>query len=413
MNKNGFRAAAMTVPLLLAAVGCLPKDEPADKSAEKPAAEAPSPTAMPVYDERLGNQLKAATRATTASGSARFTATLTYGSARGAAVERTTGVIDYAKDTARVERSRVIPRGFPQEAAELVMRGGTTGSRHFVVEENDIAYRTAGGTWLRYSASDSKDFADLADGLLAYAGDAAPWGRTLAEVVKPAYPDREPETTADGGRKYRTTVDARTAATALPQAIAWYVDSRGSGKVPLTVVLDKDGRLLRAEADFGGLLGPIHARGMMTEVTSLRAEYVLTGHGRQTVRLVPLTERHEEAEQVLTTMEKVKPGSCASADTGLDTYVLVRVVPCGAAADLRVFGQVRVDETVQGDASQVGDEASQEKCRDRYRAAPDAWTEGVGPEGSYRIHGGASTSFAYTGPDATVSGDFTCYVELR
>ncbi|MFJ8662613.1 hypothetical protein [Streptomyces sp. NPDC093795] len=402
--------AAATLPLLFAAVGC-------DTSGpgEEPAAKAASPTGKPVFEERLRDQLNAASRATAASGSARFTATLTYGSARGTAVERTTGVLDYAMDTARVERSVDIPRDFPELAAtvDLGHAPGTTAREQYTVEENDVSYRTSAGTWLRYSASGSMEFADTVSDFLEYAGETAPWGRTLAEVVRHADPERNPEPTPDGGRRYELRIDGRSAAVALPKAFGHALDQDRTAEVPLTVVLDKDGRLLRAEADYEAVLDALHIRGVLGGVTSLRAEYVLTDHGKAPVTPVPVRERSQDAEQATTTLQGVKPGACASTDTGLGSMVRVRPVPCGKDADLRVFGHVRVDMTVQGDPRGVGEEAADEKCGARHRTAPGAWTAGGRPAGSYRVGGGTSISYRYTGADSTVSGDYTCYVHLN
>ncbi|PVC73396.1 hypothetical protein [Streptomyces sp. CS081A] len=165
-----FRTAAVTLPLLLAAVGCQTAG-----TGEEPAAKAASPTGKPVFEERLADQLNAASRATAASGSARFTATLTYGSAGGTAVERVTGVLDYARDAARVERSVDVPRGFPEEAAaDLGRAPGDRAREVYAVEKNDISYRTARGTWLHYDASGSTEFADSVGALMEYAGEAAP-----------------------------------------------------------------------------------------------------------------------------------------------------------------------------------------------------------------------------------------------
>ncbi|MCZ0981361.1 hypothetical protein O1L60_26940 [Streptomyces diastatochromogenes] len=278
----------MTLPLLLAAVGC----QAAGPAAE-PDARTASPTGKPVFAERLRDQLNAASRATVASGSARFTATLTYGSAAGDAVERTTGVLDYAKDTARVERTVTVPRGFPEKAAtqDLGRVPGATAREQYAVDENDVSYRTPGGTWLRYSASGSKEFTDTVSDVLEYAGENDPWGHTLAEVVRHTDPERNPEKKGDGGRRYEVPVRASSAAGALPNGVALHLDPRSADEVTLTVDLDKDGRLVRAAADFRPVLGTLHANGALGGVTSLRAEYVLTDHGRTTVPPVPAGER--------------------------------------------------------------------------------------------------------------------------
>ncbi|MFJ4337923.1 hypothetical protein [Streptomyces sp. NPDC088915] len=412
MGLSGrFRTAAVALPLLLAAVGCQTAG-----TGEEPAAKTASPTGKPVFEERLSDQLGAASRATAASGSARFTATLTYGSAGGTAVERVTGVLDYARDTARVERSVDVPRGFPEAAAAALGRApGDRAREVYAVEKNDISYRTSRGTWLRYDASGSLEFADRVGDFMEYAGEAAPWGRTLAEVVRHADPERQPASTPDGGRRYEVDVDVRSAAEALPHSVAYaFVGGKPTGDVPLTVVLDEDGRLLRAEADYRAALGVLRGQGLLEGVTSLRAEYVLTGHGGQEVPPVPAGEPVEDAERTTVTLSALKAGACASHDTGLGHLALVRPVPCGKDADLRVFGQERIDETVKGRSPEgFGDRLASERCGKAYRAAPAAWTSGGRPSGEYGVAGNENLTFTYVGPDATVTGDFTCYVGLR
>ncbi|GAA3077491.1 hypothetical protein GCM10017562_52360 [Streptomyces roseofulvus] len=403
-------AAAVLLPLLAAAVGCQAA------GTEAPAAEAPKPTGKPVYEERLADQLNAASRATAATGSARFTATLAYGSAEGTAVETTAGVLDYAKDSARVKRSYVVPRGFPEDTAtELGLPSGSRDSQVFAVEKNDVSYRTARGTWLRYDASGSKEFTDGAGEILSLAGESEPWGGTLADVVRHADPERAPETGADGRRTYRVEVYTRSLVDLLPAAVGYASrDAKTPGEVPVTVVLDKDGRLLSAEADYAPLLRGLRGAGVLRGVTSLRATYTLAGHGGQTVPGIPSGERTDDAERVTAALGEVKPGACASTDTGLGSQDLVRPVPCGKEADLRVFAVKRVDETFRNkDPQGLGRALAAERCREDFRTVPAAWTRDARPAGTYQVGGQETVSYGYTGPEASVSGDFVCYVTLR
>ncbi|MFF2773541.1 hypothetical protein ACFVU3_01405 [Streptomyces sp. NPDC058052] len=410
--KSRRRTAATVVallPLLAAAVGCQAS------GGEEPAAKAPSPTGKPVFAERLADQLSAATRATAATGSARFTSTLSYGSAAGTAVETTAGVLDYAADTARVERSYTVPRGFPAESAvQLGLESGARARQAFAVDGNDVSYRTAAGTWLRYEASASQGFTDEARPVLSYAGEAAPWGGTLAEVVREVDPERAPATGADGRRTYRLDVHSRAADVILPADLGFALVKGTADDVPMTVVLDADGRLLSAEADYGPLLRELRAKGYLPGVTSLRAAYTLTGYGEQTVPGIPAGERVEDAERATAALGGLKPGACGSTDTGLGTVDRVRPVPCGKGADVRVFGRHKVEETVRGeDPVGRGRALAAERCGEDFDTVPAAWTEGARPAGTYMVAGEETSSYAYTGPDASVSGDFTCYVTLR
>ncbi|MFF8408023.1 hypothetical protein [Streptomyces omiyaensis] len=404
--------AVTAVALLTALVGCEDPAGGAKGAGESGASPAATPTRAAVLDLPVRRQPSAAASALPESGTARFTATVTYASAGGSAVERTDGVLDWGKDAARAERVRRTPAGFPGSLAdELGLAPGATVRQSFAVEGNEVAYRPRGEAWLKYAASDPKEFADRVDGVLDLAGDAAPWGRTLAEVLKTSSAE-EREALPGGGFRYRTSVDAYGAHVALPPAVARHV---GHGPARRVVVdLDREGRLVRAEADFGPLLKELHRDGELRGLTGLRVELALTGHGAPVTALVPATERFEAARTVLTPLAEVEPGACASGDTGLDHTGVVRVVRCGAGADLRVFGQRRIDETVRNaNPEGLGDRLAAERCGRDFRAAPAAWTSGARPAGTYRVSGTERISFVYTGPDASARGDFTCYVRLR
>ncbi|MFJ5782933.1 hypothetical protein [Streptomyces hydrogenans] len=403
-------AAAVLLPLLAAAVGCQ------TSGPGEPDAKAPSPTGKPVFGEKLADQLNAASRATEAAGSARFTATLTFGSAGGGAVQTTTGVLDYAKDAARVERSSEVPRGFPEDtAAELGLPLAARAPQVFAVDKNDVSYRTDRGTWLRYEASGSKEFTDSVGAVLKLAGDAGPWGGTLADVVRHADPERAPATDADGRRTYRVDVPSRNLTDLLPGGVAFATrDADVPGEAPITVVVDKDGRLLSAEADYAPLLRGLRGAGVLAGVTSLRAAYTLTGHGGQTVPAVPAGERTEDAERVTKALAEVKPGACASTDTGLGGVDRVRPVACGESADVRVFGRQRIDETYRDkDPQGLGRALAVKRCGKDFASVPAAWTKDARPAGTYLVDGTETVSYGYTGPEATVTGDFACYVTLR
>ncbi|MGO4631800.1 hypothetical protein AB4225_12750 [Streptomyces sp. 2RAF24] len=411
-SRTRRRAAALALPLLLTALAaCQSGGQDA-----KPTAATPSPTPTPVFSVRLDDQLTAASRATTAAGSAAFTWTLTYGSAKGTAVERVTGVQDYAKDTARAERVVEIPRGFPGDAARE-LGGEPVGSRKprtFAVSGNQVSYRTADGDWLRYSSAASGDIVDLMDGALQRAGDAAPYGRTLAEVVSVADATRPPVKGADGSRTYQVDVPVTYATAALPQALDISQDSarQAPGPVRTTVVLDKDGRLVRATADYAPALKLLHDEHRLKGVTSLRADYALSGHGKTPVPPLPAGAKVQDAEKALTDLHKVRPGGCASLDTGLGDLGLVRVVPCGARADLRVFGQVTFKKSLQGDPDGVAVREGQDRCEAAYGSVPHAWIADGRPAGRFTTYGQGTTSSAYTGPDVDVEGVYTCFVEI-
>ncbi|MER7516352.1 hypothetical protein [Streptomyces sp. NPDC126499] len=410
-HKRRRRATAALLPLLLTGLAACQSGGGRDDGGE---AKAPKPVATPVYEVRLDDQLSAASRATTAAGSSSFTWTLSYGSAHGTAVDRTTGTQDYAQDTAHAERVLEVPRRFPADAtAELGGRPDAS-AEVYLVAGNDVTYRTRQGDWLRYSSSAPMEAVDLFDGVLHRAGETAPYGGTLAEVVRLADPTRQPVKGADGSRTYRVDLPPQIAEAALPPQIgSSLTDDKGTARVPLTVVLDGEGRLTAATADFGPVLGTLHGDGLLIGVTSLKAEYRLSDHGRAAVPAPPAgAKQAQDAAKALTPLTKTEPGDCGSTDTGLGgSLELVRVTPCdGKAAELRVFGQVQVKETIQGNPTGVGKKKAQARCEAKYAAAPRAWVRGARPADTFYTYGTASSSSSYTGPDVDIEGTYACYV---
>ncbi|MFD8014863.1 hypothetical protein [Streptomyces sp. NPDC058955] len=413
-TRHGFRAAAVALPLLLAVVGCESgAGRTGDPGGEGTSASA-SPSRPSVFEAPADKQPGVAGDRLADSGTARFTTTVTYTTSGGSAVERTTGVLDWRKDAARAERARQVPAGFPAAVADdLGLTPGLSDRHEYAVEGNEVAYRQKSGAWLRYTASDPKKFADLAGGVLGLSGDAAPWGRTLAETLKMSSALGH-EARPDGGRRYRTHVDGLTAQSALPSNVTGHLDGYGSAQT-VVVDLDRQGRLVRAEADFGPLVEELRKAGSLRGLTGLRVELALTGHGGPVAALVPATERSEAARTVLTPFDEVETGACASRDTGLDTPEIVRVVPCGRGADLRVVGQHLIDEPIEDEGREArARRLAAERCGADFRAAPAAWTAGVRPAGTYRVSGEERFDFPSGGKRGTaVEGDFTCYVTLR
>ncbi|MFB8044871.1 hypothetical protein ACFC8F_26695 [Streptomyces hydrogenans] len=409
-TRQRFRAAVVALPLLLAVAGCQSGAGKAGGSEGEATSTATSPSRPSVFDVPVPKQPAAAGDALADSGTAAFTTTVTYTTAGGRAVERTTGVLDWKQDAARAERVVQVPTGFPAAVADELDL--TPGRYHYAVEGNEVAYRRQGGTWLRYAASDPKEFADSTAAVLGLAGDAAPWGRTLAEVLKVSFAVEDREVPG-GGHRYRTQVDGLTAESVLPPAVVGYASGWGPTQT-VVVDLDRQGRLVRAEADYGKLLVELHGKGALRGLTGLRVELALTGHGRPVTALVPATERFEAARTVLTLVDEVEPGDCASTDTGLGHVGVVRVVPCGSGADLRVFGQRPVDEVIRDAGREVrARRLAAERCGRDFRAAPAAWTAGARPAGAYRVSGDERFEFVSTGAGTTVQGHFTCYVTLR
>ncbi|MEU8538839.1 hypothetical protein AB0C52_02390 [Streptomyces sp. NPDC048717] len=403
-------AVAALLPLLLVA-GCGPGGSGAAAESEPP-----KPTPTPVYEVSLGGQLAAVTRATKEAGNAAFTSTLSYGSARGTAVDRSTGTQDYTANTARVERVFKVPRTFPGQAAADMFgsrSGGPAVRETYAIHGSEVDFRTRQGDWLRYSSRGPKELTDLMDGLLQRAGDAAPYGGTLAELVRISREEEQPVKGADGSRTYKLGVPPSTARYGLPISVGnMLVGSTDSHTVDLTVVADDKGRLLKATADYTPVLDVLRKAGMPRAITSVKAEYVLTGHGATKVPAAGDRDgKTEDAAKVLRPLAETKPGACGSTDTGLDDVELIRAVACGAHADLRVFGQLKFKESIEGDDGfAFAEKRSSDLCGRKFGAAPSAWVRDARPTGTYYANGSPTVSIGSN--NAEVEGDYTCYVRV-
>ncbi|WP_175439255.1 hypothetical protein [Streptomyces vilmorinianum] len=408
MRLKGVHRAAVAVVPLLGLVAC--QSGGGASGTAEPAAES-------VYDKKLADQLRASRKATEESGSARFTLTLTYRTKHGTAEDRTTGAQDYGKKTADAVRTVTVPREVSQETAALL--GGRPGDRvqqTFEVTGNTVAYRTERGGWLRYTSSGSLAFTEKAGAVLSRSGDRVPYGGTLADVVAGADdPKKQPAVDQDGNRRYEVVAAARRAAEVFPGDLGVSVlTGKGqSGAIPLTIRLDKEGRLTEATADYAPVLSALHKDGVLKDVTELRAAYTLTDFGKaapqQTASAAAGTV---DAEKALTPLHDVKPGTCASQDTGLGSASLVRVIGCAGRFDLRVFGQVTVDKTTKAELTyEDGYTEARNKCRSAFGKAPSAWTAKAEPRDTFLIDGDPNLSMSYSpGGDNRISGDFTCYV---
>ncbi|MEV0093236.1 hypothetical protein [Streptomyces sp. NPDC050738] len=399
-----LRALLIAAPLLLGAAAC--QSGGADKTAE--------PKAEPVYSKPLPAQFSAALKATDEAGSARFTSSLVYTTGSGSrAVDTTTGSQDYARHTAQAERTLIVPRTLPAKDAAYLREEGDSRPRTYAVDHSDVLYKSRSGDWLRYRAGADTEFSEGAQEMFDRAGNAAPYGGTLAELVRYTIPRHQPQQLDSGVRRYREMVTARLALELLPPLMS--ADASGGfspdeANIPLTAEFDAQGRLTKASADLAPFLKELHANHHLSAVKSLRAEYALTGFGEKVPYTIASGENVLAAQKELAAIESVKPGSCASEDTGMPSSSLVRPVSCTAPHDLQVFGQVHIEAHAKDTLSDdVGDSLAHDKCDRKFQAAPAAWTRDAHPRGTYTVSGAAGLSVT-PGEGTSLDGDFSCYI---
>ncbi len=110
----------------------------------------------------------------------------------------------------------------------------------------------------------------------------------------------------------------------------------------------------------------------------------------------------------------MEPGDCVFTDNGLGSWALVRRTDCANAHDLRVFGQVRVEESSDGMLTEDdGYEMVVERCGDKYDSVPRSWVAGARPSDYHYTDGNGTAGGSANFQDeasSTVKGTYTCYV---
>ncbi|GGR36182.1 hypothetical protein WEB32_24050 [Streptomyces netropsis] len=378
-----------------------------------PGSDAPPKPAHPVFDAEQSMQLLKAREVTRQSGLARFTSTLVVGSAGGDAVETTRGEQDFGRGTAYAERTLSVPEDFPDGVARQLEEPG---KETFAVVAREVLVRD-GAAWLRFRPTGVGPLSDATRSLRRLAGETAPYGGTLAEVIASARPQGRPSAREDGGRDYRASVPGGVATAVLGKLGRMTGDwnseaGKGrNGMFPMEVRLDARGRVTRATMDLTPLLRYMRD---LDGVRTIRATYELSGYGARATRTLPDPSTVEDATKTLTLIGEVAPGDCALFAPGLASAAMVRTVSCARKHDLRVFGQALVG--IQGSRA-VDEGAAREdavvSCREQFREAPEEWLREAVPAGRYRVTGGSR----FTGhigasgkSHSRLRGQFTCYV---
>ncbi|MEV6775126.1 hypothetical protein [Streptomyces syringium] len=366
-----------------------------------------------MFDAEQSMQLLKAREVTRQSGLAHFTSSVVVGSAGGDVVETSRGEQDFGRGTAYVERTVSIPDDFPEGVADELDPPGT---QTFAIVARQVLVRD-GATWLHYRPTGPGAVAYAMRSLQRFAGESAPYGGTLAEVIASARPQGRPVVRDDGGRDYRAVVPGGVASIALPRGLRqmkgdWNSEV-GKGRnawFPLNVRLDSRGRVVRATMDLTPLLA--HMR-QVEGVKSIRATYELSGYGGRATRLLPDPAEAQDATKPWVPIYQLEPGYCAVTAPGLPSVSTVREVACDRRHDLRVISQ-RTE--VQGSEAADGDPSAKWAgawCREAVSMAPEEWGRDAVPAGRSHVvsDSGRVRTTTGEGKRRTRYMDlFTCYI---
>ncbi|MER7763309.1 hypothetical protein [Streptomyces sp. NPDC097619] len=371
-----------------------------------------------VYGRPLAAQLRAAVAETRAAGTGAFTATVEYHSPSTTARHRTTGTVDFARGTARAELTREVPPDFPVDAVPRLDQDGGGRPQTLAAAGPDVFARGADGVWLRFdpAAREALDPKGRAPVSRHAPGRFLPLGGTLAELVATAVPRREPLRRKDGAREYAVSVPLGDAHDLLPlrppkPTGGAYLRER----LPLTVVLDPDGRLLSADLDMLVLLeqlngGPQSQRGL-PGVTGLRATFRFDSLGEPAGAAAPPAA--VPAAGAVTELRGRPRGTCAVPAAGLDAPGRVRTVDCAARHTMRVFAAASTPDADRTTAARYVEQT----CDGPYAALPAAWKRGAEEpyghlltirQGSFRFRFDAAGR--PVGPPPKLAMGVVCYV---
>ncbi|MFF0744069.1 hypothetical protein ACFYVL_27100 [Streptomyces sp. NPDC004111] len=392
--------AALLVALAACEAGA---DAPARKTAS------PKPTGPHALFKRpLRDQVHAAGRATKEVGNAHFRSTLRYGSARGDIVLTEEGDQDYLTDSAVARTTFRMPAAHPRGLLDDIGEESRTSEKNFAVVDSDVYYRTASGRWLRYSRGMSQEFSENASHMLNRNADAAPYSVPLTGIIAAMAPRRAPQVRPDGIRRYTAPLTPADIQALLPEQLDKLLPDRARDGLtaPLTVDIDAQGRLRKATAQLDGVLAVLKKhRSSYRGLTTLRAEYTLSGFGRSSPKGLPGGSGVDDAEKVLVALKSARPGACGTTDTGLSGISLMRPVDCAKPHDVRVFAHVSFDENVPGATYDKAMDMALEACDGKYGSMPRAWRSS---NGDFWAHEDAYDLWIGSGESQLVA-DYTCF----
>ncbi len=366
----------------------------------------------PVFDAPVGQQPRQALLATQGSRNARFTQTLTFGSPSGDTVQQSAGRVDFSDGRAAGSIEWVLAPDLPAAAKDALLGvrlgPGHSPARTRIAVDGDSVRLRAGeaGYWLKYEGT-LETFGGEAS-VNALRGTESAFGGTLLEILSGAQ-DVKDAKAPGGGRTYRAQLTAYNALRMFSQdlraELTSNIDPNGTDTpVTLSIAVDADGHITRAEADFTELLD--RKDSALAAMTGLHAVMTLSRQGDSPPAMPTPSERTLDAKTAVRTVGDLKKGSCADLATGNRTFDMVVAVPCAQPHDVRVFAHARLgtEYPADGRAQQKVDE----ECRSEHLSAPREWKREAADEDVYWYTWPEEDSWG-VGGTATAS----CYIVTR
>ncbi|MFF4172664.1 hypothetical protein [Streptomyces sp. NPDC001744] len=375
---------------------------------------ADAPAAAPsLFSEPVTRQVGLALRLTRETGGAGLRQTVTFSSEKGDAVQSLTGRLDFAASRGEAAYAWRIAPGFPEEARRKILgtlpgRGTGDASGRYAVDTRAVHYRAASaGYWLRYEG-DVEPFPG-ADSISHLRGAESPVGGTLLDVLGGVRPSGGRDL-ADGGRSYRADFPLGRALELFPYDLRkefvpapLHASSPGA-PVPVTVEVDRGGRITRASAALTSLLDK-GEDGALAGVTGLRAELALSGFGAPGPALAAAPGgRVLDGASAVVALPAARPGECLDFHTGMRHGRLVVRVPCAGPHDGRVVEQHTLPGAFPGRV-EAAERAARACAEAGERPGPgtpwrawsteDEWTEGGGGTATCYTVGGTPARTAH------------------
>ncbi|GGT55452.1 hypothetical protein GCM10010271_69090 [Streptomyces kurssanovii] len=331
--------------------------------------------AHPVFDASLHQQPRQALLATQAAATASFTQTLTFTSEHGDTTQTSAGRLDFPGGRASGSLAWKVAEGLPAKAQDALLgtrlgEGRSPARSRVAVDPATIRIRAdEAAYWLRYDESDPSGSGDTIDALR---GAEAAFGGTLLEIVSGAQ-DVKQSAVDGGGRLYRARLTAFNAlgmfSRDLREELVRSIPSVTEAPVTLTLAVDAQGRITRAEADLSALLD--REDSALGPITGLHATLVVRGFGASPPVMPPASERNLSAKETVGPVGELKPGACADLNTGTRVLDMVVAIPCEQPHDARVFGHAEFSLDHPG--GEEAERRASERCGQAFAAAPDRW----------------------------------------
>ncbi|WP_146075299.1 hypothetical protein [Streptomyces sp. Ru71] len=375
---------------------------------------APTPTAHPVFGQKLDRQIFLAMRRTQQAGNAAFTQTITFVSKKGRAVQTLSGRLDFAQGMGAATAKWELSPGLSKDVRDTVLgltpgKGNADASGSMLVDRWTIRYRAGSAAyWLEYRMGDAETWS-VQDNINTLRGSEAPIGGTLLEGLGATQATSQ---RGEGpGRVYQARMPSSTAWDVFPEDLRRHLSAEQEGimsyresfPLPASVSVDGQGRVTHVRADFSKTLR--HQDSAFKDMTSLTIDLRLAGHGTSRPGMKadgPVRAAHDAVRRV----ELVKRGGCIDFSTGQRSMPTVVDVPCTGPHDGRIFGQEKLGGRTYPGAKAARQRAG-DACLTAYHRAPGRWTAESAVPG--RIWSMWPTENAWNRD----GGHATCYVITR